>query len=311
MIRPIVLYLNRIGDQLRSGWNEFWFTPSDPYTLGLMRLLTGMIAIYFQLTYSFDLLRWFGEDGLLPVELIDRVGGSEQFRVSLLDGISSPTQLWIAHACGFVILVLFTAGVATRATSWLALTVVLTYIHRAPILTGLFEPILALTMFYLCLGPCGAHFSMKRWRANDDNLTTSWTARISQRLLQVHLSLVYVMMAMGKLAEPGETWWLGEAVWWIAARPGTRLIDLTGWLHEHLYVINAWSHAIVLFELSFGILVWNRLARPLLLAVALVMWSSLALITGLLGFCAMMIVANLAFVPGESLRQILTRRSVK
>ena len=107
-------------------------------------------------------------------------------------------------------------------------------------------------------------------------------------------------MALTQLA--GQVWWAGEAVWWVMARTESRLVDLTG-LSTSMYVINLWTHAIVLFELMFPLLVWNRLARPLLLTLAVLLWIPLALLTGAVSFCALMLVANLAFLPPDAFRR--------
>jgi hypothetical protein len=40
------------------GWDWFWFSPSDPTTLGLMRVLTGISLLYVYICYSFDLLSY-------------------------------------------------------------------------------------------------------------------------------------------------------------------------------------------------------------------------------------------------------------
>ncbi len=40
------------------GWDRFWFEPSDPTTLGLMRLLGGIVVLYTYFCYSFDLLSY-------------------------------------------------------------------------------------------------------------------------------------------------------------------------------------------------------------------------------------------------------------
>jgi hypothetical protein len=189
----------------------------------------------------------------------------------------------------------------------LALVVVLSYIHRATMLTGPFEPILAMTIFYLCLGPAGARYSVDAWRRRrraaqhggvEETLEVapSTSATIATRLLQLHVSLVYVMMGVAKLADPTDVWWLGEAMWWLAAQPDSRLVDVAWLLADHPYVLNAWTHAQVIFELAFGLLIWNRLARPLLVIAAAAMWLLLALVSGLPLFCLMMFIASLAFV---------------
>src|SRR5205823_5746763 len=40
------------------GWDCFWFAPSDPTTLGLMRLLGGLVLFYSYFCYSFDLMSY-------------------------------------------------------------------------------------------------------------------------------------------------------------------------------------------------------------------------------------------------------------
>jgi len=314
-------YLATLTEQFGTGWNRFWFRRTDPTTLGVLRVLSGLMALYMVGTYSFDLVRWFAPGGMLPNEVVVQLSG--RYRWSILYLATNVTQLWTVHAISLAVLVLFTAGVFTRVTSPLAWIVVMSYIHRAPVLAGLMEPILAMVLFYVCLGGlfydkgC-APLSFDGWwkrgrqpaatRPGEPGAVRSVTANVVVRLVQVHLCVVYLMMGIAKLAEPATVdatgWWGGEAVWWLIARPESRLIDLTG-LYDNLYVLNAWTHAIVLFELAFGILIWNRLARPLLLVLAVPMWVSLALITDLTPFCLMMLLANLAFVAPEKFRAVL------
>ena len=51
---------------MADGWNRFWFTPSDPYPLGLIRLLTGCLATFLHLTLLPDVGRLFAAGGWLP-----------------------------------------------------------------------------------------------------------------------------------------------------------------------------------------------------------------------------------------------------
>jgi len=239
-----------------------------------------------------------------------------ELRFSYLNFFSQPSELYAVHAIGMAILALFTIGLWTRVTSVLAFIVVLSYIQRAPILTAQVEQVLVFVLLYLCLGPAGKALSVDAWlakrksNASETNAPQRYfSATVATRLIQVHLAVVYLMMGISKLAGieqvPELTWWRGDAVWWMIARPDTRLIDLTGLLAGHSYLVNAWTHSIVLFELVFAVLVWNRLARPLLLALAIPMWLSLALITGLVPFALMMLTANLAFFGPEFLRSCI------
>ncbi len=335
-------YLAELVDSFGDGWNRFWFAPSDPATLSLLRIATGLIALYVVLTYTPDLKAFFGPGGIVSPESLAnleqatrdgqrqvishqiREAMPRQYAFSYFNYIDSPNMLYAVHFGGVAVLLLFTAGLLTRVTSVSALLVVLSYIHRGPLLTGHVEPVLAFVMAYLCLGPAGAEWSIDRLlrarRAAAQPVQLSPTpltqplgpngaplssaATVSIRLIQMHLALLYALMAIGKLSS--EVWWDGLAIWWLLARPEARLADLT-WLHRFPMLVYIWTHAIVAYQLAFPVLIWNRMARPLLLALGIVVWGSLAPITGLIPFSLMMVVASLAFVPPEVVRGWLPR----
>ena len=307
-------YVVTCFEQFGAGWNRFWFTPSDPLPLGAVRIATGLMALYWQLTYTPDLLEFFGQQGIVPLGML-RQWSQNSATFSYLDESLPSTALYAVHFVGSLVLLLFTLGVFTRVTSILALLVTLSYIHRGPMLTSQMEPILALVQFYLCLGPSGAALSWDAWRkrraAQARGLTlepakSSW-ATVALRLLQVHLTAVYVMMALAKVSSPA--WWNGSAIWWLAARPESQGFRMVNWLAPHLSLIEAWTHVTLLFELGFPILVWHRLTRPLALFWSIPMWLLLALATGLNTFALTMLAANLAFVSPEFLRILWGRSS--
>ena len=39
----IAAYFRELFAGARQGWNRFWFTPTDPATLGLIRILAGRV----------------------------------------------------------------------------------------------------------------------------------------------------------------------------------------------------------------------------------------------------------------------------
>jgi hypothetical protein len=304
MIASIANYFARLFERFGEGWTRFWFIPSDAIVLSLIRLLTGLVAVYLHATLSFDLVRLFGSGGLLPVgEMAPLDAGA----FSYLNYLSEPAELWAAHLIGLAILVLFAAGFWTRVTTVLALVVFLSDIHRAPMITSGTEPLVAIVMFYLCFAPCGQRFSLDSLLAHRATrgsrgavpIVYSTTATIVTRLIQLHLVLWIAMMGFSKLT--GEAWWTGLAMWWLIARPESRLVDLTG-LYAMPKVIDFWSHVVVLFELGFPLLIWIPLARPLLLGIAAVVWWSLALVTGDLTLALMLCIASLAFVPPAFVR---------
>jgi hypothetical protein len=306
-------YLQELATRFGAGWNKFWFEPRDVATVALMRMLTGAMALYFVASFTPDLVEWFGTDGLLTISLAEQFSG-DAARWSFFYYLESPTDLWIAHVASLAVIVLYTVGAFSRVTSVLATIAVLSCIHRAPAVMSQFEPILTLTMVYLCIAPTGGRWSVDAWRARrkaedaDRPLklnTTSTAATVASRLIQVHLCTVFVMMALAKVY--GDVWWSGEAVWWLIARPESRLIDLSGLLTDHEYIRNFWTHSIILFEFIFPVLVWNQLARPAMLAMAVLHLAMLAVITALVPFCATMLIASVAFVDPAVVRNLAAR----
>jgi hypothetical protein len=317
-MNAIIRYFAELGQSVSSGWNRFWFTASDAFSLSVLRILTGSLAVLYHFSFTADLVNWFGSAGILPIETAKRISESPQyntFYLSYFYFFDAPAALWVVHFIGLAILLMFVVGAFTRVTSVLSLVVVLSYMHRAPMLTGHMEPLVAMLLFYLCFAPAGRYLSIDRWlrkRKLADQPTElqgedlydkpSVWATISLRAMQIHVVGFYFMMALTKFRGVG--WWNGEAIWGLLAYSESRLIDLT-FLHGSEYLLDFWTHMIVLFELLLPVLVWNRALRPLMLGIAVFMWTLLALVTGLVGFALVMIVASLAFVPAETWRGIV------
>ena len=71
------------------------------------------------------------------------------------------------------------------------------------------------------------------------------------------------------------------------------------------YALNLATHFIVYFELTFPVLIWTKIGRPVLLAISLVAWTVIILATGHLLFGLAMLATGLAFVPAERLRSLI------
>lgn len=316
-------YFASLFEATGAAWNRWWFVRADAINLSFLRIAVGLVALYLHLTYTWELAYFLQTGGLLPFELTEQLGTDGPLnpaRFSYLSYLFAPTELYLAHAVGGVILLLFTAGCYTRVTSWLALWVTLSYVHRAPFATSEIEPILSMLQFYLCLGPSGDFLSVDHWRRNSQTSKHlanvpdgTISANIATRLIQVHTALACLMMGLGKLHGPGslqevmdwrDIWGTGEATWIMIARPYSPMVNLR-WLEGTPYLLQAWSHAILLFELLFGLLVWNRWLRPLMLGLAAVHWTLLSLVSGVPVLSVLMIVANIAFVPPGKLRRLV------
>ena len=302
-------YWQEMGER----WNHFWFTPSDPLPLCVLRLGVGACLVLYLLLITPDVAVWMGAEGLIPREMYQQmVLGADPINRfafwSVFNVCQSDVQVRALHFGMLAIAVLFTAGVFTRVTSVLAFLALLQYVHRAPMITSQVEPLLSMLLLYLCLGPCGAALSLDHWRKKPAErelaLQPTWTATVSLRLIQVHLAMFYVMMAAAKLQ--GDIWWRGESIWTLMSMTRSRLIDWS-FLRNWGYALNLWAHLHILYEFLFAGLIWNRMTRPIMLWAGLVLWPLMLLASGMVIFCLLMIVANLAFVPANVWRSRLVR----
>jgi hypothetical protein len=308
----VVDYFREVSERFGTAWNEFWFRPSNPFTLCVLRILVGLLVLYWHLSFTTDLVEWFGPQGLLPLETVRSLRLNA--KLSLLDFARSPTDLWIAHWLGAAAIVCFTLGLFTRVSTVITWVFFLSYVNRGPMINGQAEPVLSMLLLYLVIAPAGARLSIdsllatvrQKLQVSREGRTNEYvSATIATRLIQIHLAGLYVLMALVKLG--GETWWNGTAMWWLIARPDSRWFDLT-FLAPYEYVWNLWTHVIVAFELLFPVLIWNRLARPALLAAAVLVYVPLTLVTGLTLFFASLLVANLVFVSPAAFERMLGRR---
>ena len=297
MIPAIHQYARQLTTTIGQGWNRFWFTPSGSARLSWMRLFVGLIGLYQLATYGLDLHRLFGVDGMLPLDAIRTLYGESW---SYLDYVS-PAQLTAVHWLGMAVVGLFTMGVGIRWTSIGAAVVLLSYYHRAPVLTGQAEALLSMLLVYLCVGRSGESLSVRallkrRADAPASACPPAVSNTVALRLMQIHLAVICLLMGFAQLTV--DAWWTGEAIWLLAAQSGGPLVDFS-WLAGHPQWIGAWSHLVTAYLLAFPVLVWSHLARPLVLILGVVVWISLAVVSGQLMLCLTMLVTLLAFVPGE------------
>lgn len=298
--RPVVddaTMLSSYTSDWISGFNEFWFTPRRPTMLGLIRIFTGLIAFWTLLVWTFELSTFFGSDGLLPPGYRSQLGAAAAW--SHLDWFNGSALLWV-HLAGLVVVALFTAGVWTRATSVLTALLVISYGNRSIGAGFGLDQINAFMCLYCAVGNSGGRFSVDQWLANRKSspsgtllVRRDTSTNIAVRLMQIHLCVVYFFAAVGKLQ--GDTWWTGEAVWLALASYEYQTIDMT-WLAGYMPIVSLMTLTSMFWELLYPALVWPRLTRPVMLAIAIPVHLGIGFCMGMPSFGLIMLVANLSFV---------------
>ena len=293
-------------------WDRFWFTPCLPHTVAVMRIGTGAMLLYMHLVLATDLMSFLGDEAWINNEtsrqLHDGAYGLSDWSRSYLWHISNPKLLWIHHALTILLTAAFMVGFLTRITAPAAWFLQLMYLHR---LTGaLFglDQIVTYTAMYVMLAPSGACFSVDAWlreRLTQRRSSSRWlqwmlpdsrpsvAANVATRLLQIHLCVIYLFGGLSKAR--GTSWWDGTAIWYAIANYEYQSFDLT-WLGKYPRVFSAISHTTMFWEIFYSALVWPRLTRPFVLAMAFAVHGGIALFMGMTTFGLMMIVANMIFI---------------
>lgn len=301
-------YFNSLFSDLGTRWNRFWFTPRSPEALGVVRIATGVVALYWYLSYLPVFLAWFGTDGLISNELVQSWRGSRP-ALCVFEWAGNDVGLLILYAIGALSIFLLTIGFRAQIMAVLAAVFAISLLQRGPIFARLGDDLLIMMLVYLCLAPSHRCWSwhayktvpmskttpprplltgMARWRGDTTPLTS---ANVAQRLMQIHFALVLLAMLISQLNSV--SWWGGVAMWAWIARVDSRWMDAT-WLGEQVWLIQLWTLSLLIWEGLSALLWWPKL-RPLLIGWGVILWTAVAITGGSVMLPAMMIVGSLAF----------------
>lgn len=226
--------------------DRFFFQPSDPTTLGLMRIAAGILVLYVHLVYSIGLTDYFGPYAWVNNDVTKFVrkdnfiqGPASNWKDGWLESdgqiftgqtmwsiyyhVEDPRWLWLIHGSILLVMLLFTLGLWTRVTSVLTWIGSVMYLHRMMqpgMLFGM-DTMTNLGLFYLMIAPSGAALSLDRWlevRRERRRLGAKYvpqppqprvSATFATRLLQINYCLIYFAAGTSKLM--GSSWWNGTA----------------------------------------------------------------------------------------------------
>lgn len=331
-MKIIESYCRDVFHSAWNGWNRFWFAPRDPATLGLIRIFTGLMLLYSHAVWTVDWNGFFGPQGWLsPAARLARFNlppdlppdaelpAQLNFSWTHFNWIDDPSTLWAIHLLGFAVYAALTVGFCSRSAAVLAWLLTISYLHRNPLALFGFDAIITMVAMYLMIGAGGAAFSLDQWlkrfrqrgRGGEQpsgGIEKSVSANLSIRLIQCHMCLIYLFSALGKIQ--GETWWNGRAIWGAAGNLEYQSWDAV-WLAQYPELGNLITHTTVVWELSYCVLIWPRLWRPLMLAMAVGIHLGIGLWMGMMTFGLAMLIGNLAFIEPQLIRRCLGSATTK
>ncbi len=285
-------------------WNQFWFTPIDPATLGVVRIGIGCMLAYSHLVWAIGSDAFFGSQSWLNASAVTAIGNGSWSTSPLWWLQESPALLGLTHMAAFVTAICLAIGLLTRAAAIVSFCFVLAYAHRNPAALYGFDQVIGFMTLYLAIGPSGSTFSLDEYLTpTRHRVRSSIGANVATRLMQLHLCVLYFFAGVSKLK--GVTWWNGFAIWGAIANQEYQTVDLT-WLASWPIIINLMTQVSVWWEVSYPALVWNRHTRPVMLALAVAVHLGIGACFGMLTFGCAMLLANFTFIPPHVVRTAVT-----
>lgn len=302
---------------LATGWNKFFYTPTDPAVLSFIRVLSGGMLFYTHLVWGLDLPGLFGSQGW----------NSPDALAVVTEGRMAPSFWWYVpdnlllqvHCLCLSIIFLYWIGFATRITSVLSMAITISYSYRAHMANFGLDQINAILTMYMCIGPSGAALSVDRWLAVRKArkkaaaagrtfvmppLPKSITANLAIRLIQLHFCVIYTYAGLSKLQ--GDAWWSGEAVWLAFANLEYQSVDMT-WIAWYPWISDIFTHGTIIWEVSFPFAIWVKPLRRYMLFIGFLMHAGIGGLMGLWTFGIVMMFGHVAFWQNEEVRRLLSR----
>lgn len=274
-----------------AAWERFWFTPQSTSSLALFRIAIGAVSFAWTLSLLPDLYAFFSAHGVEPRPPVNEpigIWGVLNTFPNYSVAIALYVALFVASLCLLV-------GYRTRVANIVVFIGVVSFETRAPSIWNSGDVLLRIVLFFLLLAPAGASLSVDRWRRARDRFW-EFPARApwALRLVQIQVSVVYLSAVWFKFHGPD--WLHGTAVSYAARMADYDRFPLPAVLSHSAVFSSATTYWTIAVELSIGILVWNRAARPFVLGLGVAMHVGLGLTMRLGFFSETMIAAYLAFL---------------
>ena len=277
-------------------WRTFWFRLQPAYTLGLVRMAFGVLAIGWTISLLPDLYALFGPQGIVPHQ------PSDGFYWGVFAIWTSGRALLIGWAVLLVSSVALAIGWHSRLAALAVYVLILSFQHRDPWAWNGGDVTVRIEALVLALSPCGAALSLDQARSTGAFWSAQQRPQWTVRLLQLQMSLIYLASALSKIS--GATWPQGTAVSYALRLPDLVLVSPPHWVTSSALLMNAATWATLVVELSLGLLVWNRRLRPWVLAVGVVV-HTIFMLTIAVGFFTLAIfVLYLAFISPETVQRL-------
>jgi hypothetical protein len=283
---------------LRHRVDHFFTEPLSADFLSFYRIATAAMGLVVIAMVSPSLLDIYGAEGFIQWVVSDSL-----FRIPSLPSLIQVSDLLAPLGVGpnavvlggfalyAISLVGMLLGWRTRLTAGVAWVMHFLICNTSIIFGYGVETFIHIGLFYCLLMPSAERWSLGARAGRTGYARVSAAARLSQRIIQLHLCMVYLNAGLAKMF--GHEWWNGEAIWRSVMQPDFRQFDMS-WLawFPTLTLVLGWG--VLVIECGYPLFIWNRRIRPFWLAATIALHAGIALFMGLWMFALAMIVMNIA-----------------
>lgn len=297
-------WFKREWSKVWSAWCQFWFEPKDLTSLGLFRLVFGLVLFVFYLGRLFDYEFLFTDRGMLPLDVWNNnLPEVHESPIPWRELTRSPTLGMGLHLIFVVGLLALALGWIGRNFCWLLFILHIVFINRNPISIYGADMVATCWLLYLSLTDSNKCLRIWPWgkrakKTSDiqgDLLTT-----VGMRMIQIQLCVIYAFAGLDKAK--GLTWWQGDAVWNALANAQLVPFDL-GFFHHFPVIIALMSFGTVVWEVYFPFLVWVKPFRRYSLSFGAFLHLSIGLLMSIPFFSMVMVSSYILFLDSERLKK--------
>jgi hypothetical protein len=290
--------------RLGGTWDRFWFAPEPTSTLAVFRIAFGLVVLGWAVSLTGDLEAFYSKHGIQPLHPTDQ-GLGVWGLLNSFDSYPAAVALCLALVVSSLCVVV---GYRTRLATFVVFCGLLSFERRVPSVFNSGDGLLRILALFLMLAPAGASLSVDRWRTARDRFW-EFPARApwALRLIQIQLSAVYLGSVWEKLH--GAPWTHGTAVSYSMQIADFQRFGVPDLLTHSMLFSSVMSYWTLAVELMIGILVWNRTARPLVLALGVGLHLGIDLTLRIGFFSAAVLTAYLVFLsPAAASAGVLATR---
>lgn len=246
-----------------KSWHAFWFGPQPMYTLGLVRMAFGALAVLWTLWLLPLLYEMFGTNGVAPRR------PSIAYTWGVFDIWSSNPAVLIGWVLLLAASIALMVGWHSRFAAIVVFVLILSFQRRDPWFFNAGDAVVRIEALLIALSPCGAALSLDQRRRTGSFWSAQTLPNWPIRLIQVQMSIIYVASVQTKLA--GQTWLDGTAVSYALRLEDMQRMAVPDWITTNAPLMNAATWGTLLVELALGVLVWNKRRRAWVLAAGVLL----------------------------------------